>query len=67
MPMWARNRFHGHRAAFENDRLRDQQLAAEGYVVVRVTWRQLTEEPMAVLARLARALAMIQSRGVRSV
>lgn len=60
-------RFHGHRAAFENDRLRDQQLAAEGYVVVRVTWRQLTEEPMAVLARLARALATIQSRGVSSV
>ncbi len=49
---------HGHRAAFENDRRRDQTLAAGGYAVVRATWRQLTGEPMAVLARLAQALAL---------
>jgi very-short-patch-repair endonuclease len=60
-------RFHGHRAAFENDRLRDQRLAAEGYLVMRITWRQLTGEPMAVLARLAQALATRQRRGVNSV
>ena len=30
-----------HRAAFESDRARDQALAAQGYLVLRVTWRQL--------------------------
>jgi very-short-patch-repair endonuclease len=49
---------HGHRPAFERDRRRDQTLAAHGHVVLRVTWRQLTREPMPVLARLARALAI---------
>lgn len=50
------HRFHGSRAAFERDRRRDQVLAAAGYTVIRVTWRQLTEEPYAVIARLAMAL-----------
>ncbi len=48
--------FHGHRAAFERDRRRDQTLAAAGYRVIRVTWRQLVEEPLAVIARIAMAL-----------
>jgi very-short-patch-repair endonuclease len=51
-------RFHGSRAAFERDRRRDQRLAAAGFQVIRITWRQLEEEPMAVLARLAQALAL---------
>jgi very-short-patch-repair endonuclease len=50
------HRFHGSRAAFERDRRRDQVLAAAGYTVIRVTWRQLIEEPYAVIARLAMAL-----------
>jgi len=54
---------HGHRGAFERDRARDQRLVAHGYVVVRVTWRQLVEEPMAVLVRLAQALAWAAGRG----
>jgi very-short-patch-repair endonuclease len=49
-------RFHSSRAAFERDRLRDAELNAAGFRVVRVTWRQLVEEPVAVIARLARAL-----------
>lgn len=53
---------HGHRAAFERDRRRDQRLAAEGYIVLRVTDRQLREEPLAVVARLARALAIAEGR-----
>jgi very-short-patch-repair endonuclease len=53
---------HGHRRAFESDRRRDQQLAAQGFVVVRVTARQLRDEPMAVLARLAQALALARAR-----
>jgi len=49
--------FHGHRAAFERDRRRDQAHIAAGYTVIRVTWRQLTEEPLAVVATIARVLA----------
>jgi very-short-patch-repair endonuclease len=50
-------RFHSSRAAFERDRRRDAELNAAGFRVVRITWRQLVEEPVAVIARLARALA----------
>lgn len=53
---------HGGRSAFESDRRRDQVLAAAGYVVVRIAWRQLWYEPMAVLARLAQALAVGRER-----
>jgi very-short-patch-repair endonuclease len=48
--------FHGHRAAFEDDRERDAHLAANGWVVVRVTWRQLCDTPMLVMVRLAQTL-----------
>jgi very-short-patch-repair endonuclease len=49
--------FHGHRAAFENDRRRDATLVGAGYRVIRVTWLQLQHEPFAVVANIARALA----------
>ncbi len=48
--------FHSGRLSFEQDRRRDQRFAAAGYVVVRITWRQLVDEPYAVVARLAQAL-----------
>ena len=47
---------HGHRLAFEKDRKRDQILLAAGYRVIRVTDRQLLDEPLAVIARIAQAL-----------
>jgi hypothetical protein len=50
-------RFHAHARSFERDRRRDQVLVAAGWRVIRITWRQLTDEPLAVLARLAMALA----------
>lgn len=50
--------FHHTRAAFEHDRARDADLILAGYTVLRITWRQLTEEPHAVVARLAGALAV---------
>lgn len=50
--------FHSSRAAFERDRLRDADLQALGYRVIRVTWRRLTEEPSAVVAAIAVALAV---------
>jgi very-short-patch-repair endonuclease len=49
---------HGHQAAFERDRKRDQLLAAAGYVVLRFTWRQLTREPLAAVARIAEMLSV---------
>jgi len=44
--------FHGTRAAFERDRRRDQLLAAAGWRVVRVTWRQLRWAPAEVIAAI---------------
>jgi very-short-patch-repair endonuclease len=49
--------YHGTRAAFERDRLRDGELQALGFRVMRITWRQLQEHPEEVVTRLARALA----------
>ena len=46
-------RFHSSRAAFERDRKRDADLAARGFRVVRVTWRQIVDRPEAVIARIA--------------
>ena len=36
---------HGTRSAFEDDRARDAWLTANGYRVVRFTWRQLRDDP----------------------
>jgi very-short-patch-repair endonuclease len=47
---------HGTRAAFQRDRLRDQILTAAGYRTSRVTWRQVADEPEAVVSRIARML-----------
>jgi very-short-patch-repair endonuclease len=49
--------YHSDRQAFENDRLRDQDLVAAGYRVIRITARQLDHTPLAVIARLSKALA----------
>jgi very-short-patch-repair endonuclease len=48
--------FHGHRYAFERDRRRDQVHIAAGYTVIRVTLRQLENEPLRVIAVIAIAL-----------
>jgi very-short-patch-repair endonuclease len=50
------HQFHAHRSAFESDRRRDQVLVAAGYRVIRITWRQLKRQPLAVIARIAQAL-----------
>jgi very-short-patch-repair endonuclease len=52
---------HGHRRAFENDRRRQQELVAADYRVMPVTWRQLNDEPLAVAARIAGALALAKA------
>jgi very-short-patch-repair endonuclease len=48
--------YHSNRAAFERDRRRDASLQAAGYRVMRVSWRQIQEQPEALVARLAQAL-----------
>ena len=53
-------RYHGHRAAFERDRRRDQLMVSSGYRVLRITWRQLRDEQLFVVARLAQAMAVAQ-------
>lgn len=53
--------FHAGWKAFERDRERDAGLTARGYVVLRVTWRQLVARREAVTARIAGTLAV---RGV---
>lgn len=47
---------HGTRAAFESDRERDRLLQAAGWKVVRITWRQLHDEPAATVVDLRRLL-----------
>lgn len=51
---WA---FHGDRRAFERDRRRDQDHLVAGYRTVRITWRQLHEEPTRIAELLASLLA----------
>ena len=48
--------FHATRAAVEHDRRREADLDAAGFDVLRCTWRQITDEPEALLVRLARKL-----------
>jgi hypothetical protein len=43
---------HGTRQAFEKDRARDRKLMAAGWRVVRITWRQLHEQPQTLAAEL---------------
>ena len=53
--------FHSSAGTFESDRRRDAVLAAAGMRVTRVTWRQMVNEPEALLVRLAQALARTTS------
>ncbi|MGH2952728.1 MAG: DUF559 domain-containing protein [Solirubrobacterales bacterium] len=53
--------FHSRRPKFERDRVRDADLQAQGFRVIRVTWRQLTREPEAVVARIA---ALLGEKGI---
>lgn len=63
--LWSRQRLaietdgeetHGTPAAFQRDRKRDQILIAAGYRTARITWRQVVDEPNAVVNRIARML-----------
>jgi very-short-patch-repair endonuclease len=47
---------HATAAAFEHNRARDRALAGAGWHAIRITWRQLHDEPEAVAADLRRLL-----------
>jgi very-short-patch-repair endonuclease len=49
-------RWHNGRAAWERDRLRVSELAAQGWRVLLVTWLQLKYRPDEIIDRIRRAL-----------
>jgi predicted transcriptional regulator of viral defense system len=55
-------RVHGTVSAFEEDRRRDQVLAAAGWTVIRCTWRQVLHEP----ERLRRTIRTLISQSKAS-
>jgi very-short-patch-repair endonuclease len=54
--------FHAPTHAFEADRARDRRLEAAGWHVIRVTWRQLHEEPELLETDLRQLLGQPTSR-----
>jgi very-short-patch-repair endonuclease len=48
---------HATRSAFESDRARDRALVAAGWRVMRITWRQLHDEPAAITRDVRASLA----------
>lgn len=48
--------YHSSSRSFERDRRRDADLASRGIRVIRVTWKQMTTEREAVIARLGGAV-----------
>jgi very-short-patch-repair endonuclease len=54
--------FHSNRPQRERDSRRDQDLAVHGYLVLRVTWRQIDREPEALVARIAALLERLSAR-----
>jgi hypothetical protein len=53
---------HGTHGAFEDDRRRDQRLQLAGWIVVRVTWRQLRDEAERIAATLIGLLTRQRAR-----
>ena len=49
-------RFHDTPATFERDRTRDRKLVTAGWRVIRITWRQLHDDPAGVMGDLRRLL-----------
>lgn len=54
--------FHNQPSRIERDKLRDSKLAALGYVVVRVTWNELTQRPAALISRISQTYALRRSQ-----
>ncbi len=52
--------WHGDRLTREHDAQRQARLEARGYRVLRVTWRQIVEQPRQTLARIRAALGFAE-------
>jgi len=52
-------RYHSPRPRFEGDRRKDAWLVARGIKVIRLTWRQVTEEAVATAVQVGQALAAV--------
>ena len=52
--------FHSDHASFEIDRIRQNRVMLQGWLVLRFTWSQLTMHPEQVLAEVRRAVAIRQ-------
>ena len=55
-------RWHLNKASFDSDRAKDAALEARGYTVLRFTAKQIEDEPLAVIARIASVLAWAAAR-----
>ncbi|MEX2529939.1 MAG: type IV toxin-antitoxin system AbiEi family antitoxin domain-containing protein [Gemmatimonadota bacterium] len=53
---------HSSRVRFEGDRRKDSWLRARGIEVIRLTWRQITQESVATAVAVGQALAWAQAR-----
>lgn len=53
---------HGHRHAFEDDRVRQNLLALDGWTILRFTWRQICGQPEWVADQVRQALARTRPR-----
>ncbi len=47
------------------EKLRQERLADLGYEIVRITWRQITQQPDETVARIGRAFARARVKGVK--
>jgi very-short-patch-repair endonuclease len=56
---------HTTRRSFERDRARDREMTAAGWRVVRITWRQLHHDAIAVAAELAALLDQRHHSSIR--
>ncbi len=54
-------RYHSSRQRFEGDRRKDTDLVAAGITVLRLSWRQVTDERVATAVKLGQALARARS------
>lgn len=52
-------RYHRTGPKFESDRRNDQRLALAGWRVVRITWRQLIDEPERIVETVCRMLTQV--------
>ncbi len=54
--------YHGDRDAFERDRQRLNILTAAGWTVLRFTWRQIHDDPAAVVAQIKQTRRLLRTR-----